>query len=323
MRDIISCFSDDSISFSNPSCSHPSKNAFISPSPLPSVQNAVTCVYKTILSKHKKHLLVTISWLTAQAGHRDVIMSFDHDPSSSFRLSTSSGLFRKNRSHHKKMEHQNSEVEVFWDFSKAAYEMGPEPVDGFYVLVLVDSELGLVLGDMATQEAISKKLKVCASGYKSKFSMVSRREHLSGNSVYSTKARFGTTGIMHDVLIKHRDESEGQKYPVLCVYVDKKIVLRVKRLQWNFRGSQTIFLDGLSIDLLWNVHDWFFAPGTGCATFMFRMRNETSAATSTTDDNERFWLEEKFVMQEEEECQRGDFSLLLCATKMTEASSNV
>ncbi|KAF8009526.1 hypothetical protein BT93_J0511 [Corymbia citriodora subsp. variegata] len=317
MRDIISCFSEDSISFSNPSCSHPSKNAFISPSPLPSVQNAVTCVYRTILSKHKKQLLITISWFTAQTGHRDVLMSFDHDPSSSFRLGTNSGLFRKNRSQYRKVEHQSSEIEVFWDFSKAVYETGPEPVDGFYVLVTVDSELGLVLGDMATQEAISKKLKVCASGDRAKFSMVSRREHLSGDSMYSTKARFGMTGIVHDVLINHRDEREGQKDPVLYVYVDKKIVLRVKRLQWNFRGSQTIFVDGSAIDLLWNVHDWFFVPGTRCATFMFRTRNETSSAAiaTTTDDSERFWLEEKLAMQEEEESHRSDFSLLICASK--------
>ncbi|KAI3420514.1 uncharacterized protein J3R85_012730 [Psidium guajava] len=321
MRDIISCFGEDSISFSTPSCSHPSKNAFISPSPLPSVQNAVTCVYKTILSKRKEPLLITISWFAAQTGHQDAIVSFDHDPSSSFRLGASSGLFRKNRSHYKKMEHRNSEVEVFWDFSKAVYETGPEPVDGFYVLVAVDSELGLALGDMATREAISKKLGVRSCGDTAKSSMVSRREHLSGDSVYSTKARFGKTGVVHDVLIKRRDESEGQKYPVLCVYVDNKIMLRVKRLQWNFRGSQTIFVDGAAIDLLWNVHDWFFGPGTGCATFTFRMRNETSAAAAATatatDGNESLWLEDKVEVQEEEGCHRGDFSLLICAIKST------
>lgn len=263
--------------------------------------------------------MITISWFAAETGHQDAIVSFDHDPSSSFRLGASSGgLFRKNRSHSKKMGHRSSEVEVFWDFSKAVYETGPEPVDGFYVLVTVDSELGLALGDRATREAIYKKLGVCASGDTAKFSMVSRREHLSGDSVYSTKARFGKTGVVHGVLIKRREESEGQKYPVLCVYVDNKIVLRVKRLQWNFRGSQTIFVDGSAIDLLWNVHDWFFGPGTGCATFMFRMRNETSAAATTaTDGNERLWLEDKLEMQEEEGCHRGDFSLLICASKST------
>lgn len=263
--------------------------------------------------------MITISWFTTQAGHRDVIMSFDHDPSSSFQLGTNTGLFRKSRSHHRKVEHRNSEVEVFWDFSKAVYETGPEPVDGFYVLVTVDSELGLALGDLATQEAICKKLKVCASGDTPKFSLVSRRENLSGDSMYSTKARFGKTGIVHDVLIKHRDESEGQTHPVLCVYVDKKIVLKVKRLQWNFRGSQTIFVDGSAIDLLWNVHDWFFGPGTRCATFMFRTRSETSAAAAATTayDHERLWLEEKLVMQEEEECHGSEFSLLICARKST------
>jgi hypothetical protein len=34
----------------------------------------------------------------------------------------------------------------------------------------------------------------------------------------------------------------------------------VKQLQWNFRGNQTIFVDNLLVDLMWDVHDWFFNP---------------------------------------------------------------
>lgn len=107
----------------------------------------------------------------------------------------------------------------------------------------------------------------------SKFSLVSRQEHFSGNTLYSTKAQFCDSGNIHDVLIRCSGESEGLKHPVLSVYVDINMVTRVKRLQWNFRGNQSIFVDGLLVDLMWDVHDWFFNPASGIALFMFRTRS--------------------------------------------------
>ncbi|KAJ6346323.1 hypothetical protein OIU78_008871 [Salix suchowensis] len=170
----------------------------------------------------------------------------------------------------KLIESDTSKIEVFWDLSSAKYELGPEPVEGFYVLVMVDSEIGLILGDI-------------------------------GEETLTKEARFCDTGIQHDIVIKCSGETEGLRNPVLSVYIDKKTVIRVKRLQWNFRGNQTVFLDGLLIDLLWDVHDWFFNPGSGYAVFMFRTRSGMDS---------RLWLEEKLVQKEQE---RIEFSLLIYA----------
>ncbi|KAA8544204.1 hypothetical protein F0562_022160 [Nyssa sinensis] len=184
--------------------------------------------------------------------------------------------------------------------SPAKYNTGPEPIDGFYVLVMVDSELGLVLGDMAG-EAVAKKLKTGTPA--AKFSLVSRREHFCGNTLYLTKAQFSDSGTSHDILIRCSGENEGLKHPILSVCIDKKMVIRVKRLQWNFRGNQTIFVDGLQVDLMWDVHDWFFNPASGYAVFMFRTRSGMDS---------RLWLEEKLVQKEQENVE---FSLLIYASK--------
>nr|TKR84821.1 hypothetical protein D5086_0000254020 [Populus alba] len=201
----------------------------------------------------------------------------------------------------KLVESDTVKIEVFWDLSSAKYELGPEPVEGFYVLVMVDSEIGLILGDVG-EETLTKKFKTSSTPI-AKATLISRQEHCSGNTLYATRAQFCDTGIQHDIVIRCSGENEGLKHPVLSVCIDKKTVIRVKRLQWNFRGNQTIFLDGLLVDLLWDVHDWFYNPGSGYAVFMFRTRSGMDS---------RLWLEEKLVQKDQE---RVEFSLLIYASK--------
>ncbi|KAK2989987.1 hypothetical protein RJ640_023909 [Escallonia rubra] len=38
--------------------------------------------------------------------------------------------------------------------------------------------------------------------------------------------------------------------------------------QWKFRRNQSIFVDGLLVDLMWDVHDWFCNRSSGDSTFM-------------------------------------------------------
>ncbi|KAJ7981124.1 DUF868 family protein [Quillaja saponaria] len=301
MRDIVSCFSENAVNVSHSSCSSYSNNACISPSSIPSVQFSVTSLYKIILSSTQKHVLITVTWCRNHSAQGLSIGYGDDPTTATFKLNTNTRLFRKKKGT-KLIESDNSKIEFFWDLSNAKYDTGPEPVDGFYVLVIVDSEIGLVLGDMA-EEAVGKKFKT--STPVAKVSLISRREHCSGNTLYTTKAQFCDTGNSHDIMIKCSAENEGFKSPVLSVCIDKKTVIRVKRLQWNFRGNQTIFVDGLLVDFLWDVHDWFFNPSSGYAVFMFRNRSGLDS---------RLWLEEKLVQKERD---KVEFSLLIYACKRT------
>ncbi|KAJ1440642.1 hypothetical protein SESBI_01708 [Sesbania bispinosa] len=300
MRDIVSCFSENAVNVSHSSCSSYSNNACISPSLTPSIQNSISSVYKLVLSTLKQ-LLITVTWCRSHSNQGLSINFGEDDPLAvaPFRLNTNSRFFRKKKGS-KLLESDESKIEVLWDLSNAKYDVGPEPVDGFYVLILVDSEIGLILGDMA-EETVAKKFKTNTPV--AKVSLLSRREHCSGNTLYTTKAQFCDTGTWHDVLIRCSAENEGFKSPVLSVCIDKKTVIRVKRLQWNFRGNQTIFVDGLLVDLLWDVHDWFFNPASGYAVFMFRTRSGLDS---------RLWLEEKTSQKDKD---RVEFSLLIYACK--------
>ena len=98
--------------------------------------------------------------------------------------------------------------------------------------------------------------------------MVARQEHVYGKKVYSAKARFLDVGELH--LITVECDTSGSKDPSLEIRIGKKRVLQVKRLAWKFRGNQTIYVDGLPVEVLWDVHDWLFGSSNGRAVFLFQ-----------------------------------------------------
>ncbi|KAI5425585.1 hypothetical protein KIW84_031410, partial [Lathyrus oleraceus] len=101
---------------------------------------------------------------------------------------------------------------------------------------------------------------------------------------------------------------DGSKSHSLCLFMDKKMVFQVKRLKWNFRGNQTIFVDGLVVDMMWDLHDWIFnhhSNDSVSCVFMFRTRSGLDS---------RLWLEEKNLQKEKEQDRIG-FSLLICGCK--------
>ncbi|KAL9296845.1 hypothetical protein ACSQ67_022741 [Phaseolus vulgaris] len=291
MRDIVTCFSENAVnvSHSSISCSSYSNNACISPSDIvPSTQNSVSSVYKLVLSTLKQ-ILVTVTWCRSHS-NQGLAITFNEEDPPPFRLNTNSRFFRKKKGT-KILEPSSflsSKVEISWDLSNAKYE----------------SKVPNLFKAFTLSSSLTRKL----------VSLLSRREHCSGNTLYTTKAQFCDTGTWHDVMIRCSVEKENEgmfKSPVLCVCIDKKTVIRVKRLQWNFRGNQTIFVDGLLVDLLWDVHDWFFSPSSssssssGYAVFMFRTRSGMDS---------RLWLEEKNAQKDKD---RVEFSLLIYACKTT------
>ncbi|XP_027070672.1 uncharacterized protein LOC113773434 [Coffea eugenioides] len=300
MRSITTCYSEHSIQVSNSYCSGPSGQPYLSPGLIPSVQNSVTCLYKVKLSA-EKHFFIKITWCDSVG--QGFSIGIGEDTRSLSKFSRNSRQFKKVKGT-KAFECCDSRIEVLWDLSQATFDIGPEPVNGYYVTVWVDSELSLILGDMEEELDVRKS----TSGVQlPKFSLLSRSEHFSGNALYSTKAQFCDAGTCHDIVIKCVGEDTGSKDSELSVTIDKKNVIHVKRLQWNFRGNQTIFVDGLLVDMMWDVHDWFFNPSPGYAVFMFRTRNGLDS---------RLWLEEKMLEQKEQE--RGGFSLLICARKTSD-----
>ncbi|KAK9690087.1 hypothetical protein RND81_09G104100 [Saponaria officinalis] len=312
MRDMVSCLSEHAVKVSETTCSSSVSDANIVKDQIPAVRNAVVAMYRTRPMSSQKPLLITVTWCRNQLGQGGLIIDFGD--SNSFKLNTFSRLFRKKKGHKSILsdsESDTSKIDIFWDLSGANYyHSGPEPVDGYYILVSVDADLALALGDLAQEAANKRRLM----GIWPRTVLISRREHYSGNTLYCTKAQFCESAVIHDIVIScstehhhhhhHHQRQRQERQPVLYVSIDKKTVIKVGRLQWNFRGNQTVFVDGLLIDVMWDVHDWFYNQNPGYAVFMFKIRSGGES---------RLWLEDKFVHNNPHDSL--DFSLLLYATK--------
>ncbi|KAK8938811.1 hypothetical protein KSP39_PZI011433 [Platanthera zijinensis] len=253
-----------------------------------SIQTASTFLYKVKLSTGKS-LLIKLTWLRSNGGPSLSIVVNDFPeliPPWKSKLMT-----LKKGAHF--FPASSPAVALHWDFSAASYGPGPEPIGNFYVAVTVDAEAALLLGDQRSKflEKFSKEIEVA------EFSMVYREEKVVGSVLHSViRAQFNEGGKYHEITIRCRggggfagEDSE------LSVSIDDKKVVNVAKLRWNFRGNQTVFIDGLPVDLMWDMHGWWFSGLPENAVFLFRRRSALES---------RLWLAEQGAVE---------FSLLIQA----------
>lgn len=185
-------------------------------------------------------------------------------------------VFSKRRGY-KSLEAYSCKIDVYWDLSNARLGVGPEPLEGFYVGVVVDRQMVLLLGDLR-KEAFKKS---SAIPLPSNAVFVAKKEHVFGKKMFGNKAVFCDNGQIHDLVIEC--DTSGVSDPCLIIRIDSKTVMQVKRLKWKFRGNHTILVDGLAVEVFWDVYNWLFGgTSLGNAVFMFR----------TCISAEKFWAGE-------------------------------
>ncbi|XVE71241.1 hypothetical protein DITRI_Ditri10aG0134900 [Diplodiscus trichospermus] len=284
-------------SSSFPSCFRPSPTAdnYIAPPPPPpppppqssGKTNLATSLYHTNLG------LFSLTWSRTFLGHslHLHLHPFSHcSPCSPLSLPTSLSfstlhfhlhikpfIFWKKHGYKKLSSATVPNVRVFWDLSRAKFGSGPEPESGFYIAVLVDGEMMLLVGDSIKEAYARTRAQKPGRGQ----ALVLRREHVFGNKVYTTKARFG--GKSREISIDCRVNEDAK----LCFSVDKNRVLQIKRLKWKFRGNERIEVDGVSIQVSWDVYNWLFDQdvNNGHAVFMFKFENEGSEVLEEHQQN--------------------------------------
>lgn len=255
MKDFHSCFGENGVQvadFSSSSSSSSGNKA---------AQNLVTSVYQCRL--RGKSCTITVTWSKNMMGQGLSVGIDDNTNQSLCKVDIKPWLFSKKKGS-KSLEANFSKVDVYWDLSSAKFGSGPEPLEGFYLGIVSERQMILLLGDMR-KEALKKTGSTPAS---SGAVLIAKREHVFGKKLFGTKAQFCDNGPVHDLMIEC--DTTGTNDPCLIIRVDTKPLMQVKRLGWKFRGNHTILVDGIGIEVFWDVHNWLFTTSIGNAVFMFK-----------------------------------------------------
>ncbi|GJN06993.1 hypothetical protein PR202_ga24778 [Eleusine coracana subsp. coracana] len=187
---------------------------------------------------------------------------------------------------------------LFWDLTAAKYgAASPEPVSGFYVVAVAvaDAEVVLAVGDLAAEFV---KAKFEGQIPKARFLPVARADRVvaptppghnhhhhrsTSNAMHTARVRFAEDGAEHEVSVGCSSSTRPGDEE-LWVSVDGKRAVTARSLRWNFRGNQTVFVDGAPVDVMWDLHGWWFRDPPGCAVVMLRARSALES---------RLWLEEE------------------------------
>ncbi|KAA8542211.1 hypothetical protein F0562_023363 [Nyssa sinensis] len=134
-------------------------------------------------------------------------------------------------------------IDIFWDLKAAKFNGETEPSSEYFVAVVCDEEVVLLLGDL-------KKDAYRKTGCRPALidpTLVSKREHIFGKKKFFTKVKFHEKGRFHEISIECKNRSNGSGNssnsnslggvdPEMEIRLDGHLVIHVKHLQWKFRG---------------------------------------------------------------------------------------
>ncbi|XP_057443181.1 uncharacterized protein LOC130734681 [Lotus japonicus] len=244
-------------------------------------QSVYMSVYRTKIAGHCR--IITITWCKNLLLH-GLSVSVEGpqgDTQFSCKVELKPWYFwRKQGSKRFTVDH-GKEIEVFWDLKAAKFNGETEPASDYYVAVVCDQEVVLLLGDL-------KKDAYRRTGCRPALIdpiLVSKKEHVFGKRKFSTRAKFHEKGRCHEISIECKNNrisssNNGgdiveclrgvQIQPEMEIRFDGQLVIHVKHLQWKFRGNESIHLNKVRVEVYWDVHDWLFSPGLKHALFIFK-----------------------------------------------------
>lgn len=301
MRDFPSCFGENGVQIADAASS---SSASITTASGKIGQNLVTCVYQCRL-RNFSCFIITVTWTKNLMGQGLCVQIDDSTNQCLCKIEIKPWLFSKRRGC-KNLEVNSKLIDIYWDLAAAKFGLSPEPLEGFYFAIVVNQDLILVLGDM--EKEVQKKIGV--SSFVPNVVFVSKKEHIFGKKVYSTKAQLCGKGKIHDVSIEC--DALGTNDPCLLIRIDGKTTMQVKHLRWKFRGNYTILVDGLPVEVYWDVHNWLFGKLTGEAIFLFQSCLSAEKLWASPSMLDQSWSSSS---QRDPHSQGLGFSLVLCAWK--------
>nr|XP_043616352.1 uncharacterized protein LOC122588303 [Erigeron canadensis] len=237
-------------------------------------QTLFMSVYKTKIGGNSRY--ITITWFKHMLLHGLSVSVDGHDPNEAdytCKVELKPWCFWKKQGSKRFTTSDKANFDVFWDLKGAKFHGETEPSSEYYVAVVCDQEVVLLLGDL-------KKDAYRKTGCRPSLNdpvLVSRKEHVFGKKKFTTRLKFHEKGHFHELSIECKNRSDVA--PEMEIRIDGHSMVHVKHLQWKFRGNECIHFKKVRIEVYWDVHDWLFSPGLRHALFIFKLSVPSSSSS--------------------------------------------
>ncbi|CAI0464653.1 unnamed protein product [Linum tenue] len=276
--------------------------------PAPPPQQAATVVTRSgqsvFMSVYKTHLagkprFITITWCKNLLLHGLSVSVQASSSSSSNGGSTSSrdhtdehhqheckvelkpwSFWRKHGS--KQFIVDGKSVEVVWDLKSVKFEGETEPRSDYYVAIVCEDEVVLLLGDLKIDAYLRTRCRPALI----EPALVSRREHVFGKKRFVTRMKFHheKKGCYHEICLQCNSNGVDHE---MEIRVDGKREIEVKHLQWKFRGNESMVVSNKDrVEVYWDVHDWLFGSGPRHGLFIFKPVSGSCSSSSDYDGDQ-------------------------------------
>ncbi|XP_009778863.1 uncharacterized protein LOC107818194 [Nicotiana tabacum] len=227
-------------------------------------QSSVTCVYQSHIGGYWRN--VTVIWSKNLMNHSVTLTvdSVESDYHQTCKIDLKPWHFWAKKGY-KIFEVDGNQLEAYWDLRSAKFSGSPEPCSDFYVALVSEEEVVLLLGDYkkkAYKKTKSRPALVDAL-------LFYKKEHVFGKKSFSTRAKFDQRKQESDIVVE--SSTSGPRDPEMWISIDGIVLIHIKNLQWKFRGNETVLVNKQPVQVFWDVHAWLFcSPGSGHGLFIFK-----------------------------------------------------
>ncbi|KAJ0693144.1 hypothetical protein HanPI659440_Chr15g0593841 [Helianthus annuus] len=269
-------------------------------------QSSVTCMYQAHIGGHWR--TVTSVWTKNIVNHSLTIYVDSKEPNhrQNCRIDLAPWHFWGKKSC-KTFEVDGLQIDVYWDLRSAKFSGSPEPCSDFYVALVCDEQVVLLMGDLKKKVYKRTKSQPCVADALLFF----KKEHALGKNRFTTKVKFDKHRKDNDVVVE--SSTLGPNDHEMCISVDGVVLIHVTNLQWKFRGNQTILVNKQPIEVFWDVHAWLFLnPGSSYGLFIFKpgqanlkncKNNDSQDETDETEEND-----DKSTSKDQSSCSSSNTS---------------
>lgn len=229
--------------------------------------NFVTCIYRIKLAD--AFCTITVTWAKTQISHTLYITVEDPQEGHHYtcKIDLKTWQFWGKKGLKTFRVAADKRVDVFWDLRSTTFASSPEPSSGYYVAMVSQEEVLLLLGDQKSEALRRTRCRPRPPLEEAR--LVHKKEIVFAKKCFCTKTTLGQDAKEHSIMIE--SALWGPLDPEMWISVDGTESIRVPNLHWRFRGNETIAVGNVSVQILWDVHDWLYGGGhSGVGIFVFR-----------------------------------------------------